>query len=63
MRALRDNVRELQTAHEAQIAVVIGDYNRLQQQVTEYHKLMEAAMAPCNVDISSRALKSLNLNA
>ena len=63
MRALRDNVRELQAAHEAQISVILGEYHRLQQQVREYHKLLEAAMAPCSVDISSRALKSVHLNA
>ena len=63
MRAMRENVRELQAAHEAQISVVMGDYNRLQQQVREYHKLLEAAMAPCSVDTNRRALKSLNLNA
>lgn len=59
MRALRERMREVAAAHEAQKSAVLARYAALRAEVTAYHRRLDAAMA----DGNTRALAALDLNA
>ncbi|KAK9843984.1 hypothetical protein WJX81_001035 [Elliptochloris bilobata] len=58
MRALRERMREVAAAHEAQTSAVLGRYAALRAEVSAYHRRLAAAMAAGE----SRALAPLDTN-
>ena len=59
MRALRERMREVAAAHEAQKSAVLARYAALRAEVAAYHRRLDAAMAAG----TTRALAALDLNA
>lgn len=59
MRALRERMREVAAAHEAQAAAVLERYAALRAEVAAYHRRLAAAMRAGE----QRALQPLDLNA
>ena len=59
MRALRERMREVAAAHEAQKSAVLARYAALRAEVAAYHRRLDAAMAAG----TTRALAALDINA
>ncbi len=59
MRALRERMREVAAAHEAQKSAVLARYAALRAEVSAYHRRLDAAMAAG----ATRALAALDINA
>lgn len=58
-RALRERMREVAAAHEAQKSTVLARYAALRAEVAAYHRRLDAAMAAG----TTRALAALDINA
>ena len=59
-RALRERMREVAAAHEAQKSAVLARYAALRAEVSAYHRRLDAAMAAGD---ARAALAALDLNA
>ena len=59
MRALRERMKELQSNHDAKVSLVLGKYQALRQQVSEYHDQLTAATNQAqHEDADTNALSS-----
>lgn len=55
MRSLRERIAELQSAHSAQVGVVLEQYDALRKQVATYHGEVAAAMAAADAKAGAAA--------
>lgn len=44
MRSLRERIKELHAAHDAQIGIVEDKYNQLLRQIEDYHQSLSGVM-------------------
>ena len=67
MRTLRERMKEMQSSHDAQVALVRGKYQSLRNRVQDYHEQLQAAIVTANdspsIDTASlsSAVKAISL--